>query len=322
MLWLQDASIEKFLISICELSMNIRDLEAFIAVVETGSIVAASARLSLTQPGVSRRIQNLEDRLDAVLLDRQSKPLRPTPAGRAAYEHGRQVLRSLDDLRAGVSPDGETRGEFRLGISPCLSETALASPLDRLRAEFPLLTIRIVSGWSASLTERLSRNELDAATLCLADGVAPPGDLVSEDLGTQSVLLVAAPALGVPKAPMLPDLAHFPWVMNDTSCGFRAFIRHTFESARLPFHVAVEALSSDLRMSLVARGVGIGVVTPAAFAASPWQGAVQIIDSPEFRPQMRAWLLHRPSTGRLYRPIEVLRSALLEALAEPPLAQE
>ena len=92
------------------MSMNIRDLEAFVAVVETGSIVGASARLNLTQPGVTRRIQNLEDGLAAALLDRQSKPLKPTSAGREAYEHGRRVLRSLDDLKAGVSPQGELKG--------------------------------------------------------------------------------------------------------------------------------------------------------------------------------------------------------------------
>jgi len=62
--------------------MNTRDLEAFLAVVETGSIVGASARLHLTQPGVSRRIQSLEEQLGVSLLDRQSKPLKPTAAGR------------------------------------------------------------------------------------------------------------------------------------------------------------------------------------------------------------------------------------------------
>ncbi|WP_292332699.1 LysR family transcriptional regulator, partial [Mesorhizobium sp.] len=90
--------------------MNIHDLEAFVAVVETGSIVGASARLNLTQPGVTRRVQNLEERLATPLLDRQSKPLKPTASGREAYEHGRRVLRSLEDLKAGVSADGEADG--------------------------------------------------------------------------------------------------------------------------------------------------------------------------------------------------------------------
>jgi DNA-binding transcriptional LysR family regulator len=297
--------------------MNTHDLEAFVAVVETGSIVGASARLNLTQPGVTRRIQNLEDGLGAALLDRQSKPLKPTSSGREAYEHGRRVLRSLEDLKAGVAPQGEVRGEFRLGIMPYLSEAALALPLDRLRSAFPLLTLRIASVLSLRLAEQVVRSELDAAALCLAEGVNPPEGLISEDLGAQAVLLVVSPALGVPKSAGLADLARFPWVMNENGCGFRAFIRHSFEAARLPFHVGVEAISPDLRMSLVARGHGIGIVTPGAFAGSPYREAVEIIDAPDFRPQVRAWLLHRPPAGRLARPIAVFRDALIEALKTP-----
>ena len=294
--------------------MNIHDIEAFVAVVETGSIVGASARLNLTQPGVTRRIQNLEEGLDSALLDRQSKPLKPTSAGRQAYEHGRRVLRSLEDMKAGVSPEAEVSGEFRLGVMPYLSDAALAAPLDRLRDEFPQLTLRITSGWSLRLVEQVARSELDAAALCLADGVRPPEDLISEDLGAQAVLLIAAPGLGVPRPASLSDLSRFPWVTNESGCGFRAFLRHSFDAARLPFQVGVEALSADLRMSLVSRGLGIGIVTPAAFAGSPWREAVEVIDSPDFRPQVRSWLLHRPPAGRLARPIAVFRDALLAGL--------
>jgi DNA-binding transcriptional LysR family regulator len=295
--------------------MDIRDLEAFIAVVETGSVVSASARLNLTQPGVTRRVQNLEEGLGAALLDRQAKPLKPTSAGREAYEYGRRVLRSLDDLKAGLAPGGDIRGEFRLGIMSYLSDAALALPLDRLRKEFPRLTLRISSGWSPRLIEQVARSELDAAALCIADGVAPPEDLIADDLGAKAVLLIAAPGLGVPDPASLADLSHFPWVMNESGCGFRAFIRHSFEAARLPFQVGVEALSADLRMSLVARGLGIGIVTPAAFAGSPWRDAVTVVNAPDFKPQVRSWILHRPPAGRLSRPIAVFRDALIEALA-------
>jgi DNA-binding transcriptional LysR family regulator len=297
--------------------MNIHDLEAFVAVVETGSIVSASARLNLTQPGVTRRVQNLEDRLGVALLDRQSKPLKPTSAGREAYEHGRRVLRSLDDLKAGVSPKGEIQGEFRLGIMPYLSQAALALPLDQLRSAFPRLTLRITSGWSPRILEQVSRSEVDAAAVCLADGVRPPDDLIADDLGTLAVLLVAAPTLGVPRPATLSDLARFPWVMSEDGCGFRAFIRRRFEAERLPFQIAVEALNSDLRLSLVARGLGIGLVTPAAFAGSPWHDAIEIVDAPEFRPQVRAWMLHRPPAGRLSRPLALFRDALREGLTTP-----
>jgi len=297
--------------------MNIHDLEAFVAVVETGSIVAASAQINLTQPGITRRIQNLEDSLGIVLLDRQSKPLRPTAAGREAYEHGRRVLRSVDDFKAGVSPGGEIRGEFRLGVMPYLSEAALAIPLDRLRKQFPDLTLRINSGWSPRLMEQVARSQLDAAALCLADGVHPPEDLVAENIGSQSVLLVASPTLGVPKAARLEELSRFDWVMNETGCGFRSYIRHRFETSRLPFRVGVEALSADLRLSLVARGLGIGIVTPAAFAGSPWRDRIEVIESVDFQPKVTAWVLHRPPAGRLAQPIATFTKALREGLKTP-----
>ncbi|MCZ0734975.1 LysR family transcriptional regulator [Phreatobacter sp. AB_2022a] len=296
--------------------MNTHDLEAFLAVVETGSIVGASARLNLTQPGVTRRVQNLEDLLGTRLLDRQSKPLKPTAAGREAYEQGRRVLRALEDLKSGLSADAPVGGEFRLGIMPYLSDAALAAPLDRLRAVFPALTLRITSGWSPRLTEQVVRNELDAAALCLAEGIDPPAELVADDLGLQPVLLVAAPELGVPKRADLTALSRFAWVMNENGCGFRAYLRHTFEAARLPFQVGVEALSADLRMSLVARGHGIGVVTPAALAGSPWRDRIEVLDRVAFQPKVRSWLLHRPPAGRLARPIALFRETLVASLGE------
>src|SRR5690349_11070790 len=111
--------------------MNTRDIEAFVAVIETGSIVAASTRLHLTQPGVTRRIQNLEEILGATLLDRQSKPLKPTPSGREAYELGRRILGAVADFVSSLAPSGEPSGEFRVGITPFLSDIALAAPVDR-----------------------------------------------------------------------------------------------------------------------------------------------------------------------------------------------
>ena len=78
--------------------MNLIDLEAFVAVVDHGSVVAASAVLHLTQSAVTRRIQNLEDALGVPLLDRQNRPLQPTRAGRETYEFAKPVLSSVSDL--------------------------------------------------------------------------------------------------------------------------------------------------------------------------------------------------------------------------------
>lgn len=299
--------------------MNIHDLEALVAVVETGSIVSAAGRLNLTQPGVTRRIQNLEQLLGAELLDRQTKPFKPTAAGREAYEHARRVIRSMDDLKAGLRSERETTGEFRLGVMPHLSEASLTRPLDRLRHEFPKLTLKIYSGWSQRLLDLVSTSALDAAAISLPDGAAPPAGLVGEDLGPQEFVLVAAKSLGVPKRPQLTDLSRFAWVVNEGGCALRDLIRHSFESARLPFNAAVEALSSELRMSLVARGLGLGTVTPLALSASPWRDDVEVVDAPALCPRTRSWVVHRPPAGRLSFPVALFASAVREELLEARL---
>lgn len=290
--------------------MNTHDLVAFVAVVETGSIVAASTRLNLTQPGVTRRIQNLEEMLGTQLLDRLSKPLKPTAAGHEAYEQGRRLLRMLDDLKAGVANDGVVRGEFRLGLTPFLSEAGLSAPLDAVRGEFPALCVRVVSGWSPNQVERVSRNELDAAAICLPDGAVPPTDLIADDLGSQSVVFVVAREMKTPRTVDLERLSEISWVINQDGCGFRDTLKRRFDAEHLPFTVAVEALDSELRLSLVARGLGVGLVTPLALKRSAFRDKLKPVAARDFNPAVRAWLVHRPPAGRLTRPINLFRESL------------
>ncbi len=288
--------------------MNTRDIEAFLAVVETGSIVAAAARLNLTQPGVTRRIQNLEDLLGVTLLDRQSKPLKPTAAGREAYDLGRRVVGAVTEFRNGLTPAGEVTGEFRLGLTPFLSDIALAAPLDHLRAHYPKLALRVVSGWSSDLLRQLEENGIDAAAIFVPDGAEPGEHLVRRHLGRHPVLVVAGASLGLPPRMTLRELAQLPWVLNQDGCGYRRAIRHALDLAHLPFDVGIEVLSPELRLSLVARGHGISLTNPTVLQASPLRKSLQVIEVEDFMSSVNGWLVHRPSIGRLEGPVEALRA--------------
>jgi DNA-binding transcriptional LysR family regulator len=294
--------------------MNTRDLEAFLAVVETGSIVGASARLHLTQPGVSRRIQTLEERLGVALLDRQSKPLKPTAAGREAYAHGRRMLGVLNDLQTGLSPEGVVGGEFRLGISPYLSEVGIATVADTLRASFPDLMLRITIGWPEQLLEQLRRSEIDVAAFCLPDSINPPTEIEADSLDIQPIFVAAPRSLDLPSPATLQDLSPLPWIFNQDGCGFRSAIQRRFEQEHLSFRIGIEALSSDLRLSLVARGLGITLATRAAIESSPLRDVLQIVAVQGFEPRVRAWIVRRPPVGRLVKPIECLTKALEVAI--------
>jgi DNA-binding transcriptional LysR family regulator len=294
--------------------MNTRDLEAFLAVVETGSIVGASARLHLTQPGVSRRIQNLEQRLGVALLDRQSKPLKPTAAGRETYAHGRRMLGVLDDLKTGLSPKGVVSGEFRLGISPYLSEVGTTILAEKLRGSFPDLMLRITTGWPEQLLEQLRRSAIDVAAFCLPEGINPPTEIEADALDIQPLFVAGSRSLKVPSPATLQDLSALPWIINQDGCGFRSVLQRRFEQEHLSLRIGMEALSSDLRLSLVARGLGITLATRFAVESSPLRKALRIIPVPNFEPRVRAWIVRRPPVGRLVRPIACLTNALEAAL--------
>jgi DNA-binding transcriptional LysR family regulator len=294
-------------------TMNTRDLAAFVAVVDTGSIVAAALRLHLTQPGVTRRIQGLEQELGAVLLDRQSKPLRPTLAGREAYRLGRRLLQAEAELRDHFATDGEHGGELRLGVPHFISQLVLAEPLDRLRADHPALSLRVTTGWSPHILEQLKNQALDCAVLVVPEQTPAPDKLVVHVLARLDVVVVAPPALDLPGGPLdLADLAPHAWVLNQDGCGLRLAVRQAFERAGLPLQIAVEAPTVELQLSLVERGLGLGLVTEAQLAGS--RATVRRLEVPGFRPRADVWLAHETAIGRLAAPIALLRETLADAL--------
>ncbi|OJY24873.1 LysR family transcriptional regulator [Pandoraea sp. 64-18] len=297
--------------------MNTHDLQAFVAVVESESMARASEKLFLTQPGLTRRVQNLEKTLGIELLDRQSKPLKPTPAGREVYGLARTVLRAVDDLKAVASPDTEPSGEFRIGVPPFLSELALEQPIDFLRNTFPKLTLRVTAAWSPGLLQSLEQAKVDAAVVLLPESVALPEGVTSTLLSRKSMVVVAPSAFGLADKPAtLADLANHPWVLNQDGCGMRSELGRAMAMAGLPFNVAVEAFGSELQLSLVARGLGVGLAPPEVIARSVHAKALQVLDVPEFRSGLNVWLVHGALPSRLARPVALMRDALAERLAE------
>lgn len=295
--------------------MNTRDISAFVAVVDLGSIVQAAAKLHLTQPGVTRRVQSLEALLGVDLLDRQSKPLRPTAVGREVYQKGRLLLHAEADLMTLVRTDAEPAGEFRLGMPPFLAEAALTAPVDVLRDRFPRLALRIQAGWSPGLVELVAQGVLDVAAVVLSEATPPPADMTAHAFDRQPVKVVASPDLGLRSRVRLKDLAAHPWVLSQNGCGMRSTLRRALESQGLACDVGVEAFGADLQLSLVARGAGIGLVTPDLLRASIWRDRLKVVNVTDFKIDVVAWLIHRALPPRLEAPVALLLQQLQDVMA-------
>ena len=290
--------------------MNLIDLEAFVSVVDQGSIVAAAASLHLTQSAVTRRIQNLEDVLGMPLLDRQTRPLQPTRAGQETYEFAKPVLNSVNDLKTGIMQGGEPSGDFRFGMSRALGDLSIGSPIRRLRADFPKLRVQAFVQWTGVLLERLANRSLDSAVVLLPGGNTPPASLVSECLGTEPIAIVAAKAKRFSQPATMQELSSNAWVLNPHGCGARQQLEAAFLQRGLPFVSAVEAEGYELQLSLISEGVGLGLVMPQVFYSSVLRGRMKLVKAKDFAPMQNVWLLHSRHIGRLAPAVRCVRDAV------------
>jgi DNA-binding transcriptional LysR family regulator len=294
--------------------MNLIDLEAFVAVVDHGSVVAAAARLHLTQSAVTRRIQNLEDALGTSLLDRQTRPMMPTRAGQETYEFAKPVLSSVNDLKTGVMEGGEPSGDFRFGMSRSLGDLAIGSPIRCLRADLPKVRIQAFVQWSGVLLERLATRALDCAVVLLPEGSTPPASLTSECLGATPFTIVAAKTNRLSQPATLEELASNAWVLNPHGCSVRQSLEAAFLQRGLPFVSAVEAEGYELHLSLVSEGVGLGLVMPQVLHSSVLRKHIKPVTVKGLSLMQNVWILHSRHVGRLTPAVRCVRDAVKQQL--------
>jgi DNA-binding transcriptional LysR family regulator len=294
--------------------MNLIDLEAFVAVVDHGSVVAAAARLHLTQSAVTRRIQNLEDALGTSLLDRQTRPMMPTRAGQETYEFAKPVLSSVNDLKTGVMEGGEPSGDFRFGMSRSLGDFAIGSPIRCLRADLPKVRIQAFVQWSGVLLERLATRALDCAVVLLPEGSTPPASLTSECLGATPFTIVAAKTNRLSQPATLEELASNAWVLNPHGCSVRQSLEAAFLKRGLPFVSAVEAEGYELHLSLVSEGVGLGLVMPQVLHSSVLRKHIKPVTVKGLSLMQNVWILHSRHVGRLTPAVRCVRDAVKQQL--------
>lgn len=120
------------------MTVDLRQLRYFLTVAAERSFTRAANRLNMAQPPLSKRIQELEAEMGAMLFDRESRPLRLTAAGQLLHEQAVQVLSRMDQLheamRRFVKAD---RHRFVIGLVPSTLFIRFPEVVARMRADAP-----------------------------------------------------------------------------------------------------------------------------------------------------------------------------------------
>ena len=150
--------------------MELRHLRYFVAVAETENVTRAAGRLHVSQPALSRQIQDLEDELGFLLLQRSAKSVRLTAAGRVFLEEARAVLLRVEAaVQAARAVAGGQRGEIQVGYAPSLTVQILPQALRAFQTEFPGVRVALHDLSTGEMLAQLQAGKLDVALL-----VRPP----------------------------------------------------------------------------------------------------------------------------------------------------
>jgi DNA-binding transcriptional LysR family regulator len=108
----------------------------------------------------------------------------------------------------------------------------------------------------------------------------------------------------------IQDLEAHGWIVNPTGCGYREALLRAFDRSSASFRVIADVLGYDLHLSLIARGVGLGLIPRRLVARSHLRRQLRMIDVSDFQPEVKVLMLRSTSIGNLGAAVDRLARQL------------
>ncbi|HSW06516.1 LysR family transcriptional regulator [Aquabacterium sp.] len=262
------------------MTLDPRQLNAFLAIVDHGSLGRAAEALHITQPALSRTIKRLEGQLGAALFDRYSKGMALSAIGHALLPHARLLQRETahaeEEIRA---MRGLAKGTIRVGAIGSVASLALPLAIGRVLQQWPQLQVQVLEGVWDRLADALVRHEIDLAL----DVEKPDGDEIVgiadchwEDMS----YVVAAPAhpLQRKRRLQLADTLDQRWAMPPRGTGPFEHLQQVFRAQGLaPPEIAVETRSITVLKSLIMRAGFLGWMAEPIWDAERSAGQIKAL---------------------------------------------
>ncbi len=235
--------------------LRLKQLHLLSALADHGSLLKAAEKISLTQPGASKALQEVESILGVPLFARTPRGLVATAEGHCAIRYARLIQTDLGQLRDELEDILQGQGG-RLNVGVIMGAVPLlAEQLTRLLAQYPDIAIEIVEDTSARLLQLLEQGRLDAA-ICRSSVGAQPHLYESVDIHHETLAVVGSidhPMAGRGSLE-LADLSASRWVVYSANMPMRLLLEREFHEAGLRFpHQLFETTSTFATLALLRR---------------------------------------------------------------------
>jgi len=291
-----------------------------------GSFSAAAEALSFTQSAVSQQVAALAREAGTTLLERSSRGVRLTDAGRALVSHADAILARIDDAEEELAALAGLRGgRLRIASFQSAGATLVPHAVKAFHDRHPKVELGMIETEPEEAQVRLRSGDID---LALVYDFEPLPDTLGDDLELTHLIddrydavLSQDNPLAAKKRIRLTDLAREPWIAGSPSCGCREITDRACQDAGFDLSVAFEADETMAAQALVAAGVGVSIFP--RLALSPLHAGVVARSLGPEAPVRRIWAA-RPAEG--YRSpaseamLQILQDVAGEFRAEPSLA--
>lgn len=141
--------------------MELRQLRYFITVADERSITRAAERLNMTQPPLSRQLQQLEGDIGMVLFERGARPLRMTTEGRVFYEQAKRLIEEADGLASLTRRLVQSKERVVIGFVPSTMYGALPQVIRAFRRVAPQLALSLIEMFTLEQVSALKEGRID-----------------------------------------------------------------------------------------------------------------------------------------------------------------
>ncbi|WP_317203581.1 LysR family transcriptional regulator [Janthinobacterium sp.] len=292
------------------MSISLRHIEVFRAIMTTGSVTGAAQMLHTSQPTVSRELARLEHLTQLTLFERVRGRLRPTAQALQLFE---EVQRAYFGLERIVSTAASLRqfeqGQLSIACLPVFAQALLPPTCRQFLARYPKVSVSITPQESPLLEEWLSAQRHDIG-LTEVDA-APPGTALSALMSVDEVCVLPPGHALAGRAALAPeDFAGLPFISLSAVDPYRQQIDEIFRRAGVARRMLLDTPSAASVCAMVREGVGLAIVNPLTALDFAGQGV-----------QVRRFTVSLPFTVNVVKPLHRPLSQLVALFEQSLRAQ-
>lgn len=271
--------------------MDIRNLNTFVQVAESGSFTKAGEQLGYSQPTISIQIKQLEDELGIKLFDRIGHTVRLTEKGREVLLNAQRICHMCHEMSRQSSGD-QLQGLIRLAMADSVCTTLFDQSYLSFREMYPGISLKVMTAGTGDMFSMLDHNEVDI--VCTLDShIYNTNYLIAKEerVGVHFVASARNP-IAKTDSVSLEQLVNEAFVLTEKGMSYRRLMDERLAKESMEIKPVLEIGRAEIICDLVENGMGLSFLPDYITEAAVKRGTIKRMNVPGFELELWKQLLY------------------------------